>query len=67
MRESNTKFSLSHINLSKLVNLLTFALFFRSLHENPSLSLFLSSLVCIHLGYLRTDISGECELISVFT
>jgi len=26
--------------------------------KNPSLSLFLSSLVCIHLGYLRTDISG---------
>jgi len=26
--------------------------------ENPSLSLFLSSLVCIYLGYLRTDISG---------
>jgi len=26
--------------------------------ENPSLSLFFSSLVCIHLGYLRIDISG---------
>jgi len=26
--------------------------------ENPSLSLFFSSLVCIHLGYLRTAISG---------
>jgi len=31
MRESNTRFSLSHINLSKLVNLLTSALFFHSL------------------------------------
>jgi len=26
--------------------------------ENPSVSLFISSLVCIHLGYLRTDISS---------
>jgi len=32
MRESNTRFSLSHINLSKLVNLLICALFFDSLH-----------------------------------
>jgi len=32
MRESYTKFSLSHINLSQLVNLLTSALFFHSLH-----------------------------------
>jgi len=34
MRESNTKISLSlsHINLSKLANLLTSALFFHSLH-----------------------------------
>jgi len=32
MRESNTRFSLSHINLSKLVNLLTSVLFFHSLH-----------------------------------
>jgi len=32
MGESNTKFSLKHINLSKLVNLLTTALFFHSLH-----------------------------------
>jgi len=32
MRESNTRFSLSHINLSKLVNLLTSALFFHFLH-----------------------------------
>jgi len=31
MRESNTKFSLTHINISKLVNLLTSALFFHSL------------------------------------
>jgi len=27
-------------------------------NKNPSLSLFLSSLVCVHLGYFRTDISG---------
>jgi len=26
--------------------------------ENPSLSLFFSSLLCIRLGYLRTDLSG---------
>jgi len=32
MTESNTRFSLSHINLSKLVNLLTSALLFHSLH-----------------------------------
>jgi len=32
MRESTTKFPLLHINLSKLVNLLTSALFFQSLH-----------------------------------
>jgi len=32
MSESNAKFSVSHINLSKLVNLLTSTLFFRSLH-----------------------------------
>jgi len=32
MRESNTRLSLSHINLSKPVNLLTSALFFHSLH-----------------------------------
>jgi len=32
MRESNTKFSLSHINFSKLVNLFTPALFVHSLH-----------------------------------
>jgi len=31
-RESNTSFSLTHIHLSKLVNLLTSALFFHSLH-----------------------------------
>jgi len=33
MRESNTRFSLSHINLSQLVNLLTSALVFHSLHN----------------------------------
>jgi len=32
MRKSNTRFSLSHINLSKLVNLHTSALLFHSLH-----------------------------------
>jgi len=32
MSESNTRFSLWHINLSQLVNLLTSALFFHSLH-----------------------------------
>jgi len=29
-----------------------------SLRSYPSLSLFISSLVCIHLGYLRTDLSS---------
>jgi len=30
--------------------------------KNPSISLFLSSIVCIHLDYLRTDISGIDQL-----
>jgi len=125
MRESITRLSFSHTNLSKLVNLLTSALFFHRCTQssslitlscpsfashliianriyyhsasvlwnslpsdlrhvahhvnpspiinsrvsdlstslffkviNPSLSLFLSSFIYIHLGYLRTDISG---------
>jgi len=32
--------------------------------ETPSLSLFFSSLVCIHLGYLSTDISGIDQALS---
>jgi len=36
----------------------TFNLSFPKEVENPSLSLLFSSLVCIHLGYLLTDISG---------
>jgi len=34
------------------------SLFKRATDHNPSLSLFLFFLVCIHQGYLRTDISG---------
>jgi len=42
----------------KLARVWSFDLSFPKQVENPSLSLFLSSLACIHLGYLRTDISG---------
>jgi len=47
MRESSTKFSLSHINISKLVNLLTSALFFHSLHIVVLVLLFISPLVAL--------------------
>jgi len=42
----------------KLACFWSFNLSFPKKVETPSLSLFLSSLVCIHLEYLRTDISG---------
>jgi len=50
-----------HITSSPILNSpvsdLSTSLFLKEF-ENPSLSLFVSSLVCIHPGYLRTDISG---------
>jgi len=47
MKESTTRFSLSHINLSNLVNLLTSALFFHSLLIFVLGPLFLSPLVAL--------------------
>jgi len=46
----------SHVVTTPVSDLPT-SLFLKKV-KNLSLSLFLSSLVCIHLGYLRTDISG---------
>jgi len=47
MRESTARFSLSHIYLSKLVNLLTSALFFHALHIVILGLLLLSPLVAL--------------------
>jgi len=52
MRESNTRFSRSHINLSKLVNRLTYALFFHSFHIVVLLGLPLLSLIVALLSPL---------------
>ena len=60
MRESSTIFFLTHINLSKLVILLTYALFFHSLHIVPLahlLLLFITLVVLLSrlVSKLQTD------------
>jgi len=47
MRESNKRLSLTHINLSKLVNFSTSALFFHSLHITVLGLLLLSPLIAL--------------------
>jgi len=50
----------------KLACVWSFNLSFRLEVENPSLSLFLSTLICIHLGYFRTDISAVLTKLRLF-